>query len=202
MTDPREDHVEAVPSPDIVAVWLVLGLVASERVPWWAAQWLADGHDGPVLRELAGLNGRDPLDVNDLLPAAMNEKGIDLPTTTTAAASEELRHAAELHLFGQASARWVAQHVERIVSRASYADEVLDLPLGRLYSVEDEWDGGWGRTVEELKALIRAKCLEQVQESSGTSQTSRRRAGDFDGRQVMRDPETDTWLQSSSGSDV
>jgi hypothetical protein len=28
-----------------------------EKVPWRAAQWLADGHDGEALRELAGLDG-------------------------------------------------------------------------------------------------------------------------------------------------
>lgn len=39
---------------------------------------------------------------------------------------------------------------------------VLGITLGLLHGVEDEWEGGWGRTAEELEALVRAKCLEQV----------------------------------------
>lgn len=154
--------MNAVPSPNTVAARFVLGIAATERIPWWAAQWLADGHDGPALRELAGLDGRDPHAVNDLVPAAMAEMGVDVPTTTAAATGEEFRHAAELHLSGQASARWVAQQVEQIVPRADYSDDVLDLPLGRLYGIEDEWEGGWGRTVEELSAEIHAKCVDQL----------------------------------------
>lgn len=50
---------DRAPSPHTVAVWRVLEMLAVERTPWWAAQWLADGHDGEALRELAGLNGKD-----------------------------------------------------------------------------------------------------------------------------------------------
>lgn len=187
MTDHFEDCSDAAPSPSIVAVWFALGVAASERVPWWSAQWLTDGHDGPALRELAGLNGRDPHAVNDLLPAVMAEMGVEIPSTIVAAVSEELRHAAELHLSGQASARWVAQHVEEIVPRAGYADEVLDLPLGQLYGVEDEWEGRWGRPADELKAFIRAKCLEQLQGGSETFRASRGRADGLDSQEAADD---------------
>lgn len=52
--------------------------------------------------------------------------------------------------------------VEEIVVRADYSPEVIDLPLGRLYGVDDEWGAGWGRAVEELRAAVRAACAEQL----------------------------------------
>ncbi|MGF6881379.1 hypothetical protein ABIA39_001259 [Nocardia sp. GAS34] len=124
------DHYESrTPAPGTVAAWLRLGTAPSERVPWWAAQWLADGHDGPALRELAGLNGREPRTVRDLLPAALAEAGVELTMTLSAAASEAFGLIAELHLTGQASALWVAQQVEQIVFHADYDAEVQMLPL-------------------------------------------------------------------------
>ncbi|MEU0500091.1 hypothetical protein [Nocardia sp. NPDC005998] len=158
------DHYESrTPAPGTVAAWLVLGTAPSERVPWWAAQWLADGHDGPALRELAGLNGREPHAVRDLLPAALAETGVELPMTLTAAASEAFGLIAELHLTGQVSALWVGQQVEQIVFHADYDAEVHALPLGDLYGLADEWEGGWGRTVEKLEAEVRERCIEQTQ---------------------------------------
>ena len=76
---------DRAPSPRTVAVSLVLEMLAVERAPWWAAHWLAEGHDGQALRELAGLNGTDPRAVRDLLPTALAETGIELPTTRLAA---------------------------------------------------------------------------------------------------------------------
>lgn len=45
--------------PDLVAAEYALDRVDVERVPWYAADWLAGVHDGPALRELAGLDGTD-----------------------------------------------------------------------------------------------------------------------------------------------
>jgi hypothetical protein len=80
------DHASGVPSPVAVAAWVVLGRAPIERIPWWVAEWLADGCDGSALRELAGLNGRDPRAVNDLLPSALAEMGVALPGSRAAAA--------------------------------------------------------------------------------------------------------------------
>lgn len=150
------------PPPGTLAAWFVLGVAPAENVPWWAAQWLADGYDGPALRELAGLNGRDPHEVNDLLPAALAEMGVRMPSSAVAAASEAFRQMAEMCLSGRAGERWVAQQVEDVVARTDYRGDVIDLPLGRLYGVEDEWEGGWGATVEELKKTVRTRCAEQL----------------------------------------
>lgn len=91
-------HDQRTPTPITVAAWFILGVAPTEDVPWWAAQWLADGHDSPALQELAGLNGRDSHTVNDLIPAALAELGIALPSATVAAAAEAFRELAEMCL--------------------------------------------------------------------------------------------------------
>lgn len=155
-------HRDRAPLPHVVAVRFVLGMLATERVPWWAAQWLADGHDGEALRELAGLNGRDPHAVRDLLPAALAETGVDTPPTQVAAVIEAFRDLAQMFLSRRVDARWLVERVERIVVQAQYDDEVLGMPLGHLYGFDDEWDGGWGRTPEQLKTEVEARCSAQL----------------------------------------
>lgn len=158
------DHYDTpTPLPDALAARFVLGIASTENVPWWAAQWLADGYDGPALRELAGLNSRDPRAVNDLLPAALAEMGVTMPSTAAAAAGDAFRQMAEMCVSGQAGELWVAQQVDVIVACSDYCSDVTELPLGRLYGVADEWEGGWGATVEELKKKVRARCVEQLQ---------------------------------------
>jgi len=54
------------------------------------------------------------------------------------------------------------QRVEQIIVQTQYDDEVFDMPLGHLYGLDDEWEGGWGRTPEELKTEVEARCSEQL----------------------------------------
>jgi hypothetical protein len=140
----------------------MLEMLATERTPWWAAQWLADGHDGEALRELAGLNGKDPHAVRDLVPAALAEMGVELPTTRVAAVIEAFRDLADMLLSRRTDAQWVVKRVEQIIVQTQYDDEVFDMPLGHLYGLDDEWEGGWGRTPEELKTEVEARCSEQL----------------------------------------
>jgi hypothetical protein len=160
MTEPPDQA--PVPSPGAVAVWLVLGMLAVERTPWWAAHWLAEGHDGEALRELAGLNGKDPRAVHDLLPTALGEMGVGLPPTYLAAATESFRDLAEMLVSRRADPRWVVKRVEQIIVRVQYDEDVLNLPLGHLYGLDDEWDGGWGRTPAQMKAEVEFRCSEQL----------------------------------------
>lgn len=160
MTEQRHDP--QAPLPTTVAAWFVLNIAPTERIPWWAAQWLANGHDGQALRELAGLNGRDPHAVNDLLPVALAEMCVTLPSNTVAAANEAFRQLAEMCLSGRAGERWVTQQVEEIVMHTDYNNDVIDLPLGQLYGTEDDWQGGWGPPIEELRATVRVCCAVQL----------------------------------------
>ncbi|MFU8873281.1 hypothetical protein [Micromonospora sp. SL4-19] len=116
-----------------------------DTVPWYAAAWLVDGHDSQTLRELAGLSGRDPHAVRDLLPAALAEIGIALPTTDLAAAADAFRHLAELCLTGRAGERWVARMVRGDRHPGDYSNSVVDLPLGQLYGADVAGEGGWGQ---------------------------------------------------------
>lgn len=160
MTDQHGD--EQTPSPQTVAAWLVLGMAPTEQIPWWAAQWLADGQDGQALRELAGLDGSDPRAIGDLVPLALAEMDVPLPSTDLAAAQHMFRRIARLCVSGQGSERWVAQKVEEILARSEYDSAIIALPLGQLYSVSDAWEEGWGPSIEELKATVRARCAEQL----------------------------------------
>jgi hypothetical protein len=153
---------EEAPSPELVAAWVVLEWVAVERAPWWAAHWLVDGYDGAALRELAGLDGRDTRAVRDLLPLAFAEMSVVLPSVPEAASVVSFDDLARRCLAGAAGERWVVQVVEETAWRTGYDPDVLALPLGRVYGIDDEWDGGWGRSVEELRALVRAACAAQL----------------------------------------
>jgi hypothetical protein len=68
-----------VPSPQHVAALLALGQLPAERVPWWAAAWVADGQGAEATAEIAGLDGRDPHAIRDLLPAVRfrAQQGLD-----------------------------------------------------------------------------------------------------------------------------
>jgi len=147
----------------VVAALLALDQLPAERVPWWAAAWLADGIGASATAEIAGLNGRDPRAVRDLLPAVLGELNVPVPGTASAAATLAFSHLARLCLRGVASPYWVVQKVEEIViCNDGGATEIIALPLGQLYGLTDEWGRGWGRTREALSALVRAACVSQL----------------------------------------
>lgn len=161
-----------IPSPELVAAWLDLDTLPTGRVPLWAAHWLAAGHDGAALAELAGLHGDDPHEVRDVLPAALAECGVGAPDCAAAADIRERAAAttafnaiARLHLDGRASAYWVVQTVVEI-AEPYFPSSIVDLPLGALYLLDDEWDGAWGRTEAQLRDVVRQACLDQLQRAS------------------------------------
>ena len=154
--------IDEIPSPTLVAAWLALDMLPTEKVPRWAAFWLAGGHDGTALVDLAGPHGDDPHEVRDLLPAAVADCGAAVPTVDAAAATVAFTHLAQLLVAGKASERWIVDEVSEIVARSGYADSVIVLPLGQLYGMDDEWGAGWGRTDAELLTITRQACLDQL----------------------------------------
>jgi hypothetical protein len=157
-----------IPSPQLVAAWLTLDTLPTERVPLWAAYWIAAGQDGQKLAELAGLHGDDPHEVRDLLPAALIECGgpsADLDrndrSRRRAAAMIAFTATAKLCLDGLASERWVVSKVVEIVE-PDFDPSIAELPLGWLFSLEDEWNAGWGRTEEQLRAEVQRACRDQL----------------------------------------
>jgi hypothetical protein len=155
-----------VPSPRLVASWETLGLLPIEQVPMWAAYWIVGGHDGEALARLAGLRGDDPREVHDALPDALRDCGVEMPDSDAAAAAVLFTHAARLYVAGQAGPEWVLNQVYLIVTRSAYEESVMDLPLGGLYGVDDEWGAGWGRSDEELTQVVREACEEQLRAGS------------------------------------
>ncbi|APU14678.1 MULTISPECIES: hypothetical protein [Actinoalloteichus] len=145
-----------------MAAWWVLDLLAAERVPWWAAEWLAQGHDGPCLRELAGLGAQDTRQTRDLLPAVFAELSIRPPQTVITAAEVCFGYLARLCLEGRADERWVAGIVDQVLCSADFADEVYEQPLAGAFGVDEAWDDGWAGPTSELRVLVRDACAAQL----------------------------------------
>lgn len=64
--------------PVVAAALRQLGAVDDRHLPMLAAHWVAQGRDGEVLVELAGLHG-DEREIADLWPAALAEVGVAVP---------------------------------------------------------------------------------------------------------------------------
>jgi hypothetical protein len=71
------------------------------------------------------------------------------------------RDLACLQLDGKIDTRWLIAKIEDLVVSADNANDYLAPPLGALYGFDDEWGAGWGRTEDELTALLREACIEQ-----------------------------------------
>jgi hypothetical protein len=167
MSDLPTSALSEVPSPVLVASWERLGLLATDRVPMWAAYWIAGGRDGQALRYLAGLHGDDPREVHDALPEALMDCGVQMPDSDVAAAAVVFTHIARLHVNGLVGPLRATQQVSRIVDRSTDSAGMVDLPLGKLYCLDWEWldceqGAVWGRSIEELAAVIREACEEQL----------------------------------------
>jgi hypothetical protein len=158
--------VPEVPPPLLVASWEWLGLLPTDRVPLWAAHWIVGGHDGPALVYLAGLHGDDPREVHDALPEALLDCGVEMPDSDVAAANVAFTHTARLHVDRLIDPRWVLDQVGQIVARSEYSVSVMDLPLGGLFGVDDEWGAGWGRSTVELAEVVGDACEEQLRSRS------------------------------------
>lgn len=155
-----------VPSPEIVAAWTQLGLLPTEKIPLWAAHWLVAGHDGEQLVQLAGLHGDDPHDVRDVLHDALLDCGVEVPLSEADAAMLVFAHFAHMYIAGRVDAQWVCQQVEQIVIEVDHRGSIRDLPLGTLYGLDDEFQGGWNRSPEQLAQAVRDACEEQLHDGS------------------------------------
>lgn len=151
-----------IPSPGLVAAWVALGTVPAERVPLWAAYWLVDGHDGAALRDLAGLGDTEFHEIHDVLPAAVADCATVVPESAVAAAQVAFTDLARMCAVHRATESWVLNKVCEIVVRSDYDAGVTELPLGRIYDLDDEWAAGWGRTRAELTQKIRDACRDQL----------------------------------------
>lgn len=100
MNAPSAPTPPEVPSPLQVASWERLGVLPTDKVPLWAAYWIAGGHDGEALIYLAGLHGDDPREVHDALPQALRDCGVEMPDPGTEAAAAAFTDLARLEVNG------------------------------------------------------------------------------------------------------
>lgn len=153
-----------VPRPEYVAgllsIDMLIGLEA-KRTPMWATWWLVQGRDGPELRSLAGLSGDDPFDVRDAARAALDEMGIPCVSPEEACRVVFDRWAVEC-LSGEIDERGVLRRVEDLYRGSGYEGWVLEQPLGAIYGAGDEWEGGWGRLENDLRAAVKSACQLQL----------------------------------------
>ncbi|QWF79986.1 hypothetical protein [Amycolatopsis sp. CA-230715] len=154
----------AVPSPELVAAGAAVGLIHVERVPLWAAHWLAGGlGDSDALVVLAALDGTDGDEVRAVLPQALASCGVTPPDTVAEAADVLFTHFARLFADGLVDEREVAERVGEIALKTSYDDGLVRLPLGRTSLFADEWGEHWGQDETVLAAEIRRACAAQLE---------------------------------------
>ncbi|WP_242884480.1 hypothetical protein [Actinomadura litoris] len=149
-----------IPPPRLVAAWFKAHVLNAEQVPLWAAHWIADGMDGETLRMLAGLDGTDSREVYDILPAALDDAQAPMPDDPNAA-MQIYDDLAVLYLAAKIDTGRLLTEVEALVV-GSERDDYPEPPLGSLYTLRDEWDGGWGRPKKELVTLVHQACLKQT----------------------------------------
>jgi len=78
---------------------------------------------------------------------------------------------ARLQASGRASERWVVGKVVQL-TRPSFPGPITSLPLGQLFSLDDQWGAGWGRTDEQLRETVRQACAQQLK-AAGAEPCSR-----------------------------
>jgi len=125
------------------------GVLRAELLPSVAAEFLARGLDTPALRELAGLDLQpfDLRDATDLYADAVAE-------TSMPSSPEDLRLRRVAHVLavswasGRVSTPAALKHFYRL---AVWLDYPEDAAVMRLYALDDEWNGGWGQTREQIE---------------------------------------------------
>ncbi|ROO86921.1 hypothetical protein EDD29_4505 [Actinocorallia herbida] len=164
MRIPHYGPGDQIPPPVLVAAWFKIGDLATERVPFWAAHWIADGMDGEALAILAGMDGSDPHEVRDLLPAALADTRTAVPHEISDAVTIVYRDLARLHLADKISARELIFKVAELIENAHPARDYLDQPLGAANGLDYEWTCDHCRTPEELTKIVHGACLAQVRQ--------------------------------------
>jgi hypothetical protein len=127
------------------------------------------GYEGDALVSLAGLHGDNRYDVLDALPGALADCGVEMSLSDRAAAAVAFTDLACQYLEGRTEPLTVVEQVTKILSETGYQESVLDLPLVTVWTLDDEWGQGWGRSVEQLTAVVRSACEEQL--SNGAAAT-------------------------------
>lgn len=142
---------------DELECWAAIDVVSLTDRRWYPhlATWLlSEGEDSDVLVELAGLDLEPfhPADARDLLAALMREQHVSLPESEPALGCA-LAVVARLFLADQVQLQQLLRLSTHAYTACCYPagpDEVLVF-----YGLDDEWDGGWGRSRKDMRSEAR-----------------------------------------------
>ncbi|WP_193614322.1 hypothetical protein [Nocardioides lijunqiniae] len=137
-----------IPSPAQGAALRHLRMLGTDEAPMMAAHWLVES-DSPALRRLAGVDGSEGWLIDQLWPEVIADLGVhDL----SGERAWDLAMSFQLAAWraGDRSVLEVMSQVLRAYIENDYPQYVPE--AGHLYGLEDELDGGWGRTSEEVLA--------------------------------------------------
>jgi hypothetical protein len=109
---------------------------------------------------------RDDRAEHPVLPCALRDCGVRLPESDVTAAGIVLTQLARKHLEGIAGEDRVIRTVGAVLAWCGYPESIMDLPLGHLLPIEDEWDENRCQTREELAEVVRDACKEQLAKDS------------------------------------
>jgi hypothetical protein len=137
-----------IPTPAQGAALRDLGMLSTDEVPMVAAHWLTE-YDSPSLRRSAGLDGSEGWLIDRLWPEVLSDLGV---RETNGERAWDLAVS-----FQFAAWRAGDRSINEVMSQVIRAYIENDYPRyppepGHLYGLDDELEGGWGRTSQEVLA--------------------------------------------------
>jgi hypothetical protein len=138
--------MKVIPSPDEAAALAQLKMLRSDELPMVAAYLLVSA-DSPALRQVAGMSKLDGWLIEQVWPQAMSELGVaDL--SDEAAWDLAMSYQIASWRGGERSTLDLIRTVVRFYIENDYPKWAGE--AGTLYGIEDELDGGWGHSREDL----------------------------------------------------
>jgi hypothetical protein len=137
-----------MPTPEEADALFQLGMFRSDELPIVAAYLLID-LDTPALRRVAGLDKSDGWLIDQVWPEAIGDLGIAQVSRERA---WDLAMTYQIAVW-RAGEKSTAQLIRQVVRWYIDSDYPRWAPeAGRLYGLEDELDGGWGRNRDDVLA--------------------------------------------------
>ena len=159
MPEPPKD--EAITNLRCLGALHAAGLLDSRRIPQIATWLLARGLETPEIVTLAGMDLAPflPIDASELFDLTLVSLSV-LPFERADEVRVALGAAAAVHLDGGLGPENLMAIGGRLAAQYDYPDDVMGL-----YGLEDEWQGGWGRTREAIVTEVREIAMEALRRS-------------------------------------
>lgn len=134
------------------------GLLDSQRIPPLATWFLSHGLETPLIAELAGMDLQpfSSMDASELFDEALLALSI-LPLERADEVRVVLGAASSIHLDGGLGTENLMAVGVHLAIRYDYAHDVMGL-----YGLQDEWEGGWGRSHDAIALEVGEIALEAL----------------------------------------